>query len=186
VGTQQYPKSGRGLLLLFGAGSAAIFAMQAASLATHPGQKPTSTEVVFLILSSLGFVTCLGYAFVSALARARGNEAARAMAFRRGFCPTCGYDIRGNEQACSECGEPLPEELVASEKTPILRRVIRAAIAEARLEGCDYVGTQHVLYALMREQNSIAACALTNLGLSEESLRREVGTILQSSTSVKS
>lgn len=35
----------------------------------------------------------------------RRQQAARS---RRGFCPGCGYDLRGTPERCPECGAPAP------------------------------------------------------------------------------
>jgi len=110
------------------------------------------------------------YLFTSA----RRREEHRVLQAKRGLCPTCGYDVRENEEVCSECGEPLPRELVERPQTPAIRRIIRSAIREARQSGMDHVGTQHVLLALLNDQESVAAAALSSFGVTDEQLRKRL------------
>lgn len=49
---------------------------------------------------------------------------------------------------------------------------------EARLLGHDYIGTEHVLLGLIHEQDGIAARTLEQLGISLETARREVESIV--------
>ena len=54
------------------------------------------------------------------------------------------------------------------------KKVLELAMAEARDLNHSYLGTEHVLLALLREENGIPAQTLTALGLTAESTRREV------------
>ena len=60
-------------------------------------------------------------------------------------------------------------------------RVIEYAIDEARSLNHDYVGTEHLLMGLLREENGIAARVLLGLGLSSTKLREEVLRVLHHS-----
>jgi ATP-dependent Clp protease ATP-binding subunit ClpC len=59
-------------------------------------------------------------------------------------------------------------------KTPRAKKVIEYAIEEASLFGHNYVGTEHLLIGLVREEEGVAAQALMNLGLRLEYIREEV------------
>lgn len=63
--------------------------------------------------------------------------------------------------------------------SPRARVVLDQAIAVAHEFGDGYVGTQHLLLGLMRERHGIAAQALTDAGLTEPKLRREIVRLLQ-------
>lgn len=54
------------------------------------------------------------------------------------------------------------------------RRVLQLAQEEAKRLGHDYLGTEHVLLALIREGEGVAAEVLNSLGLSLEAIRIEV------------
>jgi len=59
-------------------------------------------------------------------------------------------------------------------QTPRAKKVIEFAIEEARMLGHNYVGTEHLLLGLLREQDGVAAQVLMNLGLRLEEVREEV------------
>jgi ATP-dependent Clp protease ATP-binding subunit ClpA len=58
------------------------------------------------------------------------------------------------------------------------RRVLVLAQEEARMLNRDYVGTEHILVALIREGGGIAAQALQSLGITEEAARQQVEEIV--------
>ncbi len=62
--------------------------------------------------------------------------------------------------------------------TPRAKKVIQYAIEESRLLKHNYVGTEHLLLGLIREQEGIAAQVLMNLGLKLEDVREEVLNLL--------
>jgi hypothetical protein len=59
-------------------------------------------------------------------------------------------------------------------QTPRAKKVIEYAIEEARNFGHNYVGTEHLLLGLFREQDGVASYVLMNLGLRLEDLREEM------------
>ncbi|MFO0840487.1 MAG: ATP-dependent Clp protease ATP-binding subunit [Phycisphaerae bacterium] len=63
-------------------------------------------------------------------------------------------------------------------QTPRAKRVIEYAIEEARQLNHNYVGTEHLLLGLLREQDGVAAQVLMNLGLKLEDVREEVLNLL--------
>jgi ATP-dependent Clp protease ATP-binding subunit ClpC len=63
--------------------------------------------------------------------------------------------------------------------TPRARVVLDQAISAAHEFGDGYVGTQHLLLGLMRENLGLAAQAMTAMGLTELHLRREIVRLLQ-------
>jgi len=63
-------------------------------------------------------------------------------------------------------------------QTPRAKKVIEYAIEEARSLNHNYVGTEHILLGLLRENEGIAAQVLMNLGLKLEDVRQEVLNLL--------
>ena len=56
-------------------------------------------------------------------------------------------------------------------QTPRAKKVIEYSMEEARNLGHNYVGTEHILLGLLREQEGVAAQVLMNLGLKLEEVR---------------
>ncbi len=63
-------------------------------------------------------------------------------------------------------------------QTPRAKRVIEFSMEESRNLGHNYVGTEHMLLGLLREEEGVAAQVLTNLGLELEKVREEVLNLL--------
>src|SRR5260370_38572299 len=63
-------------------------------------------------------------------------------------------------------------------QTPRAKKVIEYSIEEARNLNHDYVGTEHLLLGLLREQEGVAAQVLMNLGLRLVDVREEVLALL--------
>jgi ATP-dependent Clp protease ATP-binding subunit ClpC len=62
--------------------------------------------------------------------------------------------------------------------TPRAKKVIEYSVEEARNLNHNYVGTEHLLLGLLREQEGVAAQVLMNLGLKLEDVREEVLNLL--------
>jgi ATP-dependent Clp protease ATP-binding subunit ClpA len=58
-----------------------------------------------------------------------------------------------------------------------VRRAIAHAEDEANMRNHDYIGTEHILLGLLREEEGVAAKALAALGITLEAVRQQVGEI---------
>ena len=63
-------------------------------------------------------------------------------------------------------------------QTPRAKKVIEYAIEEARSLNHNYVGTEHLLLGLLRENDGVAAQVLMNIGLKLDEVREEVLNLL--------
>ncbi len=63
-------------------------------------------------------------------------------------------------------------------QTPRAKKVIEYSMEEARNLNHNYVGTEHILLGLLREQEGVAAQVLMNLGLKLDDVREEVLNLL--------
>ncbi len=83
------------------------------------------------------------------------------------------FEVEKLVQSSPEVGTPgkLPQ-------TPRAKKVIEYSIEEARNFNHNYVGTEHLLLGLLREQEGVAAQVLMNLGLRLEDVREEVLNLL--------
>jgi ATP-dependent Clp protease ATP-binding subunit ClpC len=64
--------------------------------------------------------------------------------------------------------------------TPRAKRVLELSIDEARMHNHNYVGTEHLLLALIREGEGVAARVLQDLGADHEKVRKEIMKLLGS------
>ena len=60
-----------------------------------------------------------------------------------------------------------------------LRRVLDDAITEAANLGHEYIGTEHVLLALVSNRDSAIAAALARAGITEDAVRKSTGNIVR-------
>lgn len=67
---------------------------------------------------------------------------------------------------------PLP-------RMPRVERAMQYAKEEARTLGHDYIGTEHILLALLRDKDSVAAQVLAELGITQTQIRTQVLTFVQ-------
>ncbi|MCA9323116.1 MAG: NDP-hexose 4-ketoreductase, partial [Planctomycetes bacterium] len=58
--------------------------------------------------------------------------------------------------------------------TPRAKKVLELALEEASNLGHNYIGTEHILLGLIKEQDGKAAKVLTNLGVQLDSVRSEI------------
>ncbi|MDD4801331.1 MAG: ATP-dependent Clp protease ATP-binding subunit [Syntrophomonas sp.] len=62
--------------------------------------------------------------------------------------------------------------------TPRAKKVFNLAFDEARLQGVNYVGTEHLLLALLREEEGVASQVLLSMGVKLDDLRGQVMLLL--------
>jgi ATP-dependent Clp protease ATP-binding subunit ClpC len=91
-----------------------------------------------------------------------------------------GVDLRKVRLEVEKLVKSGPEMVTMGKlpQTPRAKRVIEYAIEEARNLNHNYVGTEHLLLGLLREQDGVAAQVLMNLGLKLEDVREEVLNLL--------
>lgn len=64
------------------------------------------------------------------------------------------------------------------ELSPRAKRALELANEEARRQGVNYIGTEHIMLGILREGEGIAAQILTGLGVSPEKVREQVMSLL--------
>ncbi|MBU0641268.1 MAG: ATP-dependent Clp protease ATP-binding subunit [Planctomycetes bacterium] len=91
-----------------------------------------------------------------------------------------GVDLRKVRLEVEKLVKSGPEMVTMGKlpQTPRAKRVIEYSIEEARNLNHNYVGTEHLLLGLLREQDGVAAQVLMNLGLKLEDVREEVLNLL--------
>ncbi len=71
-------------------------------------------------------------------------------------------------------GEGVPGMVSPSDMTPRTQRIIQLSAHESSAAGQSYIGTEHLLLALLGEADCVAVRILDSLGISAEELRRDV------------
>ena len=91
-----------------------------------------------------------------------------------------GIDLRKVRLEVEKLVKSGPEMVTMGKlpQTPRAKKVLEYAIEEARNLNHNYVGTEHLLLGLLREQDGVAAQVLVNLGLKLEDVREEVLNLL--------
>jgi len=88
--------------------------------------------------------------------------------------------VREMAERVSGVGESESKRL---DLTPGVQEVLEFAIEEARKMGHHYIGTEHILLALVRSDQGFALEVLRKLGISAEQIRRQTKRVLQEGTS---
>lgn len=67
--------------------------------------------------------------------------------------------------------------------TPRAKKIIEWSLVESKELGHNYVGTEHILLGILREQEGIGPSVLRNLGLAIDAVRKEVLSLVGSGDS---
>src|SRR5438445_12226582 len=96
-------------------------------------------------------------------------------------------DLRTVRLEVEQLVQPSPEVGTPGKlpQTPRARKVIEYSIEEARNLNHNYVGTEHLLLGLLREQMGVGAQVLMNVGLRLEDVREEMVNIVGVRTAVR-
>ena len=78
------------------------------------------------------------------------------------------------EKLVQTTGSGSPSSQQQPPFTPRAKKVLELSVEEARNIGHNYVGTEHLLLGLLRENDGLAAQVLLNMALKLESVREEV------------
>ena len=91
-----------------------------------------------------------------------------------------GIDLRKIRMEVEKLVQSGPDMVTMGKlpQTPRAKKVIEYSMEEARNLNHNYVGTEHILLGLLREQEGVAAQVLMNLGLKLEDVREEVLNLL--------
>ncbi len=81
-------------------------------------------------------------------------------------------------------GVKSPIDGIKPEATPRTKRVLQNSYIEARRLGHNYVGTEHLLIATLRESESIAVKVLLELGVSPQKLYNDIMNLLSDNGSL--
>ena len=78
----------------------------------------------------------------------------------------CGLTAEAIESRLAASGSGSPTQLTANDFTPRTKRVLRTAVSASARFGSSYVGTEHLLLALISDSDSYAVSFLNEAGVS--------------------
>jgi ATP-dependent Clp protease ATP-binding subunit ClpC len=79
-------------------------------------------------------------------------------------------------------GTGLATKLTPNDFTPRTKRVLRSAMSVSSRTGSSYVGTEHLLLAVISESDSYAMSFLREMGVSENSITQAIANCLQNTS----
>ena len=79
-------------------------------------------------------------------------------------------------------GAGAPSSVSPADMTPRTKNILQSAFAEAQKHGQDYIGTEHLLYALLSEEDCVAVKLLEGLNVSLPELKSDLSAYLNSSS----
>ncbi len=89
---------------------------------------------------------------------------------------------RIREAILSMAGSGAPTAVSARDMTPRTKNILQASLTEAERGGQDYIGTEHLLLALLGESDCVAVRILENMEVSVGELKGELNAFLSSSS----
>ena len=93
-----------------------------------------------------------------------------------------GADIEKIKNAIIQmAGIGTPSSVSAVDMTPRTKNIIQASFHEAQKNGQDYIGTEHLLAALLGEEDCVAVKILESMNVSVGELRNDLSVFLRSS-----
>ncbi len=131
--------------------------------------------------SALTFARELGHSYVGSehlllgLVSEKDSIAARLLAAR-------GADAERIRKSIADVSGVGSQSFVhASDMTPRAKKIIEGSAAESHKSGSRYIGTEHLLMALLREKDSVGVRLLESEGIPAEELMDDVDTYLSAS-----
>ncbi|MBQ8310614.1 MAG: ATP-dependent Clp protease ATP-binding subunit [Clostridia bacterium] len=79
-------------------------------------------------------------------------------------------------------GVGAPSSVSAVDMTPRTKNIIQTSLLEAQKNGQDYIGTEHLLAALLGEEDCVAVKILESMNISVGELRNDLSSFLRSSS----
>ncbi|MCS6870081.1 MAG: ATP-dependent Clp protease ATP-binding subunit [Anaerolineae bacterium] len=93
-----------------------------------------------------------------------------------------GVEVRKVEQLVEQLTQATPRAPNARlDLSPGTRRVLELAVEEARRMGHHYIGTEHLLLGLVRQEEGVAIEVLKRLGIKPDDIRKQTRRVLQES-----
>ena len=136
--------------------------------------------------NSLRFARAMGHTYIGSehlllsLATESDGVAAKLL-FKQGVTPD-----KVRKCIADRVGVGTESNVTPADMTPRTKKIIEGSAMEAARAGQNYIGTEHLLLALLAERDCIAVKILDDLGADAEGLQNEIKALLGSTAAAKS
>ena len=103
-----------------------------------------------------------------------GDSSASRFLYERGIDAD-----RLREVICRIAGTSLPTSLMPSDMTPKTKKIIESSALISKKYGQSYIGTEHILLAILEERDCVAVKMLESLGIRTADIRQDIATFLE-------
>ena len=103
-----------------------------------------------------------------------GDSSASRFLYERGIDAE-----RLREVICRIAGTSLPTSLMPSDMTPKTKKIIESSALISKKYGQSYIGTEHILLAILEERDCVAVKMLESLGIRTADIRQDIATFLE-------
>ena len=104
-----------------------------------------------------------------------GDSSASRFLYERGIDAD-----RLREVICRIAGTSLPTSLMPSDMTPKTKKIIENSALISKKYGQSYIGTEHMLLAILEERDCVAVKMLESLGIRTADIRQDIASFLES------
>ncbi len=103
-----------------------------------------------------------------------GDSSASRFLYERGIDAD-----RLREVICRIAGTSLPTSLMPSDMTPKTKKIIENSALISKKYGQSYIGTEHMLLAILEERDCVAVKMLESLGIRTADIRQDIASFLE-------
>jgi len=129
--------------------------------------------------NALGFARDLGHTYIGSEhlllgLLSVGDASASRFLFERGIDAD-----RLREVICRIAGTSVPTSLMPSDMTPKTKKIIENSALISQKYGQSYIGTEHMLLAILEERDCVAVKMLESLGIRTADIRQDISSFLE-------
>ncbi len=129
--------------------------------------------------NALGFARDLGHTYIGSEhlllgLLSVGDSSASRFLYERGIDAD-----RLREVICRIAGTSLPTSLMPSDMTPKTKKIIENSALISKKYGQSYIGTEHMLLAILEERDCVAVKMLESLGIRTADIRQDIASFLE-------
>jgi len=131
------------------------------------------------LTGALGFARDLGHTYIGSEhlllgLLSVGDSSASRFLFERGIDAD-----RLREVICRIAGTSVPTSLMPADMTPKTKKIIENSALISQKYGQSYIGTEHMLLAILEERDCVAVKMLESLGIRTSEIRQDISSFLE-------